>query len=235
MDGRHARGSATRELILLAAERLFAEFGIAAVSLRDVGIAAGQKNNAAVQYHFGDKDNLVKEIVRYRVRWTDEMSAAFRAKLFSGPKPPQVADFVRGFMGSLTSNLDEGNYYIPFLSRFIIENGQTAMLWDAVPPDPTNMLKDGLRRLLPDCPDTTIAERWQILVTSIVHTLASYQTAHRLGTLSASLDHLLDDLIRFHSAGLEAAPRALDKPLRGSSHKSSAMTKPGKGRRHEKA
>jgi AcrR family transcriptional regulator len=42
-DGRLVRGQTTRELILVTAERLFAELGIAAVSLRDIAAAAGQK------------------------------------------------------------------------------------------------------------------------------------------------------------------------------------------------
>ncbi|MGW0894337.1 TetR family transcriptional regulator [Saccharopolyspora gloriosae] len=56
--------SATRELILSAAERLFAEHGVAAVSNRQVSEAAGQGNNTAVGYHFGTKAELVAAIVR---------------------------------------------------------------------------------------------------------------------------------------------------------------------------
>ncbi|MEV0038015.1 TetR family transcriptional regulator, partial [Streptomyces sp. NPDC050804] len=50
---RAERGDATRELILVTAERLFAEHGVFAVSNRQVSEAAGQGNNAAVGYHFG--------------------------------------------------------------------------------------------------------------------------------------------------------------------------------------
>src|SRR3954453_12180766 len=67
MAGRTARAeqvSATRELILTAAERLFAERGVYAVSNRQVSEAAGQGNNAAVGYHFGTKADLVRAITR---------------------------------------------------------------------------------------------------------------------------------------------------------------------------
>ncbi|RYF40954.1 MAG: TetR family transcriptional regulator, partial [Comamonadaceae bacterium] len=47
----NSRGDATRQLLLTMAEQLFAERGIAAVPLRDIGVAAGQKNHAVVQYH----------------------------------------------------------------------------------------------------------------------------------------------------------------------------------------
>lgn len=62
-SGRSARSSATRESILIAAERLFAEHGLFVVSNRQVSEAAGQGNNAAVGYHFGTKTDLVRAIV----------------------------------------------------------------------------------------------------------------------------------------------------------------------------
>ena len=56
------RASITQEAILKAAERLYAEHGVFAVSNRQVSEAAGQGNNAAVGYHFGTKTDLVRAI-----------------------------------------------------------------------------------------------------------------------------------------------------------------------------
>ena len=61
-SSRTDRASLTREAILVAAERLFAEHGVFAVSNRQVSEAAGQGNNAAVGYHFGTKTDLVRAI-----------------------------------------------------------------------------------------------------------------------------------------------------------------------------
>lgn len=58
------RNAATRERILDAAERLFAEHGVHEVSNRQVAEAAGQGNTAVVGYHFGTKTDLVRAIVR---------------------------------------------------------------------------------------------------------------------------------------------------------------------------
>ncbi|MBY6410218.1 TetR/AcrR family transcriptional regulator [Rhodococcus sp. BP-252] len=60
---RSPRAAETREVILTAAERLFAEQGVFAVSNRQVSEAAGQGNNTAVGYHFGTKEDLVRAIV----------------------------------------------------------------------------------------------------------------------------------------------------------------------------
>jgi AcrR family transcriptional regulator len=59
--GRQAAG--TKEAIMATAERLFAEYGVTAVSSRQISEAAGQGNNAAVGYHFGAKADLIRAIV----------------------------------------------------------------------------------------------------------------------------------------------------------------------------
>src|SRR5919109_3891167 len=59
---RGERAGATRNLILARAEGLFAEHGVFAFSNRQVSVAAGQGNNAAVGYHFGTKTDLVRAI-----------------------------------------------------------------------------------------------------------------------------------------------------------------------------
>lgn len=231
-DGRVARGQATRELIIVTAERLFAEFGIEAVSLRDIAAAAEQKNNAAVHYHFGDKENLLKEIILFRVKDIEDRSTRIQEKLHSGRRPPNVSDYVRSYILPFERNIHDGDYYLLFLSRIIIERGGIASLRDQVTIKSTNLLREGLRRALPNCPEATIEARWQIVVISVIHSLASYQTACRSGVLTTPLEHLLDDLIRFHTAGLKAAPRPPSNKANAAPPpypKRGVRTKPGLG------
>jgi AcrR family transcriptional regulator len=53
------RGDATRQRILDAAELLYGERGVDAVSLREIRLAAGQRNSSALQVHFGDADGVL--------------------------------------------------------------------------------------------------------------------------------------------------------------------------------
>jgi AcrR family transcriptional regulator len=57
------RPDATKDRLVRAAEELFAEHGVEAVSLREVGRAAGAGNIAAAQYHFGDRAGLIAAIL----------------------------------------------------------------------------------------------------------------------------------------------------------------------------
>ena len=53
----------TADKIKRVARQLFAERGVDGVSVRDIAEASGQKNHAAVAYHFGSKEELVRELV----------------------------------------------------------------------------------------------------------------------------------------------------------------------------
>ena len=53
----------TKERLIEAAERLFAEHGIDAVSLREINRESGARNAIAVQYHFTDRAGVVRAIL----------------------------------------------------------------------------------------------------------------------------------------------------------------------------
>jgi len=72
---------ATQAAILDAAEQLFADRGLHGVSLREVAEAAGQRNNAAVHYHFGGRDELVQALFERRFVELDRRRAAMLAAL----------------------------------------------------------------------------------------------------------------------------------------------------------
>jgi AcrR family transcriptional regulator len=56
------RGEQTREHLLDVAETLFGERGVAGVSLREIRLASGARNTAAVQFHFGSREGLLKAL-----------------------------------------------------------------------------------------------------------------------------------------------------------------------------
>ncbi|MBB5998185.1 TetR family transcriptional regulator [Streptomonospora salina] len=78
--GNGPRACATRERIITAAERLFAERGVVAVSNRQISEAAGQGNNTAVSYHFGAKEELVRAIVRRHAEPIERARVALLAR-----------------------------------------------------------------------------------------------------------------------------------------------------------
>ena len=97
----------TKERILGAAETLFARYGFAGASLRQV-TAAANVNLAAVNYHFGSKDNLIEEVFRRRL---DELNARRLEALKSALaiEAPQLEDVLGAFIRpALDVSLDHG-------------------------------------------------------------------------------------------------------------------------------
>ena len=62
----------TQAQLIRAAERLFAEKGVDAVSLREVNREAGQRNATALQYHFKNRQGLLQAILKKHDRAVDE-------------------------------------------------------------------------------------------------------------------------------------------------------------------
>jgi AcrR family transcriptional regulator len=84
----------TRERLLKAAERLFADRGFRAVTVREICRAA-RANVAAVNYHFGDKLGLYRQVMQAAI---DAMRQATEAARTAGDgKPPE--DQLRLYIG----------------------------------------------------------------------------------------------------------------------------------------
>jgi AcrR family transcriptional regulator len=71
-------GVSTRTRILRAAERLFADRGIGATSTRAILLEAEQRNESALQYHFGGREGLIQALYSERgSQVNDERQAMF--------------------------------------------------------------------------------------------------------------------------------------------------------------
>ncbi len=89
----------TRTAILAAAERLYADRGFGDVTLRDI-VAEANVNLAAVNYHFGSKDELIAELfVTRSLALNRERLRELRAAEERGGGRAQVADILHALVG----------------------------------------------------------------------------------------------------------------------------------------
>jgi AcrR family transcriptional regulator len=84
----------TRERLLDAAEGLWAERGVAAVSLREIRLAAGQRNNSALQFHFGDRDGLLLALIQRHLPRIDALREQLYARLVADGRQTDFAALV---------------------------------------------------------------------------------------------------------------------------------------------
>jgi len=84
----------TRERIMKAAERLFAESGYDGTSIRAI-VAKAKVNQAAINYHFEGKDGLYREVLRGAFRALTEQQLTHAEELKSVSREEAVSQFVR--------------------------------------------------------------------------------------------------------------------------------------------
>ncbi|GIU74300.1 MAG: hypothetical protein KatS3mg004_1387 [Bryobacteraceae bacterium] len=95
--GPRARADTTRTRILDAAERLFAERGFAGASLRDI-TAEAHVNLAAVNYHFGSKDELFLQVVLRRLEPVNRRRLELLEEAEQRPGGARLEDVARAFV-----------------------------------------------------------------------------------------------------------------------------------------
>jgi len=173
--------TATREQILDAATRLFAERGIHNVSVRELHEAAGQRNASALQYHFGSREGVLRAILARHQEPIDTGRAAWLER----------ATDLRGYAEALIEPLAEalhtpsGRDYLRIVTQVVAELG----LRDELLTEPPNArrcveaMADYLDDLSPDIRATRIAN----VVLFVTHALANRAT--RVSARRAAVDH----------------------------------------------
>ncbi|MFJ3779049.1 TetR/AcrR family transcriptional regulator [Streptomyces sp. NPDC090075] len=151
---------ATRELIMTAAERLFAERGVYAVSNRQISLAAGQGNTAAVSYHFGTRDGLVRAIAH---KHTERIEQVTRRLLAEIGDSWELRDWVSCLACALPQYLaGQGSptWYARFCAQVMVDPVLHEVVVDeTITPPAQWQVLEGVHRCLPDLPVAVRAER----------------------------------------------------------------------------
>lgn len=203
----NARGRATRELILVTAERLFAEHGLHAVSVREISAAAEQRNNAAIDYHFGNRADLITAIYTYRAQSVNRRCAELLAELDAHGSPDTVAALLRVQLLPHVENLaDPDHHFVQFLARAFTETTRLAVTSSEsgrVLLPAVFEARDRLRHLLPELDDDDFGRRTRVIANWSIQRIAEFAREQR-GATADEANAMLSDLI----AMLEGALRA---------------------------
>ncbi len=202
----------TKERILGAAEELFAQQGFSGTSLRQVTSRA-EVNIAAVNYHFGSKENLVNEVFRRRM---DDMSAQRLEMLRKAREeaPDSLEAILAAFVQpalALAANRNGGGAFIRVIARAYAEtnDGLRAFLSERY----GHVQRDFARALAACLPGLTKEElywRLDFLGGALTYAMADFGLIKRPAGVS-EIDHRRragSELIRFAAAGFRSTPAA---------------------------
>lgn len=175
---RSHRSTGTREAILSAAEALFAERGMYAVSNRQISEAAGQGNNAAACYHFGTRTDLLRAIEARHRKPIEELRRRMLAEVGDSA---ELRDWVATFVRPLTDHLDAlgtPSWYARFAAQAMADpTYRQVVTRDALTSPMLVKTVDGINRCLPDLPRRGRAERIVMVRNLLMHTCAEHEGA----------------------------------------------------------
>mgnify|MGYP001195783806 FL=1 len=201
----------TQQRLLDAAEALFAEQGFADTSLRAI-TARAQANLAAINYHFGSKDALVRAVFSRRLRPLSEERLSRLAALNAGGQPVAVEAVLDAFIEPslrLRREGPHGERFTRLLGRAQIEGSELLreFLRDCYAPV-LEQFQQTLERILPRLRPEEL--RWRLHFTlgvlSFTYAGARLPQVPFAVRVAGDEEWLLRQLIQFLAAGLRAPP-----------------------------
>lgn len=198
----------TREKLLDAAEKLFAEKGFDAVSVREITKAAGV-NLGAINYHFGGKKDLYLSV--FRQRWLPR-ARRMRQPLLdlaaSNPSDPETAIrlLTRNWMNNQLSTKERYRHGQLILREFV---NPTEALRMVIDNHMAPLVEEGvglLRKVM--APDTS-TEKLKLSVLSIFSQIVYFSSHRTLISLVAGreydpefIERIVDHITEFTLMGL---------------------------------
>jgi AcrR family transcriptional regulator len=225
-DGLHRATTDTmaegaRARILAAAARLFGERGLAGVGLREITTAAGT-NLAAVNYHFGSKEKLLRDLFAQGARPITEERLRLLALCKPGRgRPPMLEQVLDAFLRPAFSH---GAEFGRLRARLSVESEALYrhILSDAFDAS-TRAFLDAIIAALPGLPRAEVTWRFHFMLGTMVSSMAN---SGRIQAISgdaidpADPDAVLTRLIPFLAAGFRVplpkppGPRETAPPCR---------------------
>src|SRR2546421_8342263 len=113
-----ATSEETKSQIKAAAQMLFARRGVDGVTVQEIVNAAGQRNNAALHYHFGSKEELIRQMVVDGAAVLDERRQGMLRELEARGGPATISEGMLGlvFPGIELGEDERRRGYIRFTS-----------------------------------------------------------------------------------------------------------------------
>ena len=200
----------TREALILAAERLFAEHGIDAVSLRQINAAAGQRNSSAAHYHFGSRDALVAALCEYRMRRVNRRRTRRLEQLRAAGREREPRALIEAVILPVVDEIetsDGGQHYIRFLAQ-VVGHPRIDLddLWASDSGDGLVQVFAGLKASLRGIPPAILGQRFGLMWEQVIHALADRERLSDRGPAAGSVPAALfvSNLVDMVAAGLAA-------------------------------
>ncbi len=205
--------NSTQKKIIEAAEIEFADHGFGGASIREITRRA-DVNIAAINYHFGSKEDLFKEMVRYRIDPINEERLALldQAEESNKAKPVPLEEIVdiivRPLLNKLISEDQAGVHFLRAMGKGMGE--EQSFMKDLFEDCMQEVLRRFIQALSFSLGKPSFAKvvygmhflACAMLGAMLQHTRLEYMGQGKIDT--GNVEELVDQLVAFISGGLKA-------------------------------
>ena len=207
-----------QDRLLGAAEQLFAEKGYEGTSVRDITATAGC-NVAAVNYHFGGKENLYTEVFRRRLRSLRDIRLAAIDKVMSEDNvKATLEDLLRAFAVAFlepVAGQDQGRQIIKLMTREMLDQHlPKGMFSDEVIIPTTTTLGQAMAKLCPDLEKSKTQLCIHSVIAQLIHVIRvkeMFAQGDNPNIPTFDLARLIDHIVDFSVAGIRACEKETPK------------------------
>lgn len=201
----------TRTKILDAAESLFADKGFAATSLRDITSVAGV-NLAAVNYHFGSKDELLAAALERRIAPVNHLRLQLldQAEAAAGGEPIEVELLLRALLAPpfRQADLDDAQRtrFLQLVGRLCaVPHDRVRAIVTSQFQEVTRRFVPAFQRALPHLDADDVGCRIFFVIGTMFHTMTWYGMIQTFGGRAPrDSEEMLELLVQFSEAGMRA-------------------------------
>ncbi len=183
------------------AERMFAEKGIDAVSLRAINAEAGL-SAAALHYHFGTREALVGAILERRIDGVLSQRSVMLKELQRQLRP-DIRTIVEALVMPLSDIVlasgEAGVRYLKFVARIYADRSPYL---DEIVGESFTLFHPLVERALPQLSSDLIKQRWAIASEITLQTLANIENHVTNRNNRAEIEAFIGVLIDFIAGGL---------------------------------
>lgn len=207
---RQDEADSTAGLLLDVAERLFAEEGIASVSIRRIVLAGGQGNLSAAHYHFGTREALIRRLIERRLRTIDALRHRRLDALPAAGPGAALVPIIGAAVGTLAEVVEDtawGADYVRVLAQALFDTRMR--LLDTVDPEVLSSVERArsmARPLVTHLSEPVFAARVRIVHHESAYAIARWVAEH--GRVDAgnrrAYRGVVRDVVEFMAAGLGA-------------------------------
>lgn len=192
----------TKKRILDTAERLFAEQGYDATSLRQI-IAAAGVNLAAVHYHFGSKEELLDGLVVRRARPVNDARIALLDKLEAEEGQPDLEKVLEAFLLPMSETATSHPEFVKVMGRLYAEGMMPRITQKHFQSTGMRFLAS-MRKALPEMPEEELAWRVHFMIGAMAHAMSGVPFVPGVVPTAGDFPIRIRRLVTFLTAGFRA-------------------------------